>query len=109
FTPTLENIAWEYNGQSVLRLLTNSLLVSSSAALLALAIAIPAAHYFARTRTTTSRQLFLLVLATRIAPPVAVSLPLFILFASTGLRGSLLGLVLAHTTLNLPFVVWLLE
>jgi multiple sugar transport system permease protein len=109
FQPTLANIAWVYNGQSLATLLVNSTVVSLAATLLTVAFAIPAAHLFARVKTGHTRNLFVLVLATRIAPPVALSLPLFILFSASGLRGSLFGLVLAHVTFNLPVAVWLLE
>ena len=43
------------------------------------------------------------------APVVAVMVPLYAIFRSAGLVGTLPGLILAYTTFNLPFAIWILK
>ena len=109
FTPTLENARWTYNGQAIAPLLLNSLFIASSTVALTLILGIPAAYVFARYRTTLARNLFLFVLSTRIAPPIALSLPFFVLFTKLGITGTHAAIILLHCVLNLSFVIWLLE
>jgi len=48
------------------------------------------------------------VLASQMLPPIILVLPLFTLFFSTGLMQTHLGLILAHLTISLPFLAWML-
>jgi multiple sugar transport system permease protein len=43
------------------------------------------------------------------APVVAVMVPLYAIFRSAELIGTLPGLILAYTTFNLPFAIWILK
>ena len=43
------------------------------------------------------------------APVVAVMVPLYAIFRSVDLVGTLPGLILAYTTFNLPFAIWILK
>ncbi|HEY0313194.1 MAG TPA: carbohydrate ABC transporter permease [Allosphingosinicella sp.] len=106
---TFQNFAWEYNGQSILQLLINGLIISGGTVVLSLIIGAPSAYFFARFVTPWSRTLFLLVLSTRMAPPIALSLPMFALFTFLDIRGSYLSVILAQTAFNVSFVVWFLQ
>jgi multiple sugar transport system permease protein len=53
--------------------------------------------------------LFFWIISTRMAPVVAVMVPLYAIFRSLELVGSLWGLILAYTTFNLPFAIWILK
>jgi multiple sugar transport system permease protein len=64
-------------------------------------------YAFARYRTGGQASRFL-VLATQMLPPVALVLPVFIIFRSAGLTNSVLGLVIVYGALNLPFLTWIL-
>jgi multiple sugar transport system permease protein len=90
------------------RVFINSVVVASATALLTLLVGTTAAYAFARFRTGgTSLPFFILTL--RMAPPIAVALPFFLVFRQLGLLDSQLGLVIAYTTFNLPLVIWLLR
>jgi multiple sugar transport system permease protein len=106
---TLENFSLSYNGQSILALSANSLIIGLGTVVVSLIAGTPAAYFFARIRTRWTRQLFLLVLSTRMAPPIAICLPLFTLFAVLGLRGTYLAIILTESVFNVAFVVWFLE
>lgn len=109
FSPTTDNFAWSYNGQDILPLFGNSLIVALGTTLAALVVGVPAAYFFARHRSRFTRKLFLFILSTRIAPPIALSLPFFIVFTQVGLRGTYAAIIIIHTAFNLSFVVWLME
>jgi multiple sugar transport system permease protein len=109
FSPTLENFALSYNGQPIVPLFANTFVIATGTALLTLLLGVPAAYFFARRRSGGTRNLFLFVLATRIAPPIALSLPFFIVFTQVGLRGTYAAVVIIHSVFNLSFVIWLLE
>jgi multiple sugar transport system permease protein len=40
-------------------------------------------------------------------PPITILLPFFIILSKTRLLGTYTGPILAHTAINMPFVVWL--
>lgn len=49
------------------------------------------------------------MISQRILPPVAVVIPLYVMFQRLGLLDTRTGLILTYTTLNLPIVVWLMR
>jgi multiple sugar transport system permease protein len=53
--------------------------------------------------------LFLFILATRMAPPVCLVIPFYLIFAKLGLLDTFAGLTLAYMTFNLSFYVWVLR
>jgi multiple sugar transport system permease protein len=90
------------------RVFTNSLTVAIATAVFSLVIGVPAAYAFARFRPGgTGLPFFILTL--RMAPPIAVGLPFFLVFRQLGLLDTQLGLIIADTTFNLPLVIWLLR
>jgi len=68
----------------------------------------PAAYAFARFRTG-GENLSFWVLSTRMFPPVASALPLFLVFRFLHLLDTHPALIIANTIFNLPFVIWLLK
>lgn len=48
------------------------------------------------------------VLSSRMAPPIAVALPFFLIYQSTGLQDTTIGLILAHVVLVVGIVTWIL-
>jgi multiple sugar transport system permease protein len=61
-------------------------------------------HYVER-----KQDLLFWIISTRMAPVVAVLVPLYAIFRSLDLIGTLPGLILAYTTFNLPFAIWILK
>jgi len=81
-----------------------SLSVAAGAALLALCLGVPAGWAMARSKRLGGKVVASLVIA-RLFPVVAVGIPLAVLFIKLGLYNHPqgIGLLLAHTTLLLPF------
>lgn len=76
---------------------------------LCLGAGLPAAYALSRYRFIGDRHLLLLLLTFRITPPVALSLPVFMLFAEMNLVDSPIGIGLVHCLFNIPIAIWILE
>jgi multiple sugar transport system permease protein len=94
-------------GVLFLSAMRNSLTVAISATAIALLAGIPAAYSFSR--FPGRLPLLYGVLVTYMLPPVALILPLYIVFASLGLLNTTAALVIVYCTILLPFVTWLLK
>jgi multiple sugar transport system permease protein len=105
--PTLEHyrlLLGEYEGFQYLR---NSLVISGGNTLLVLVLSIPAAYAIARYRVGGAVLAFW-ILSQRMLPPIALVIPLFLLYAKLRLLDTFPGLILAYTIFNIPLAVWLL-
>ncbi len=49
------------------------------------------------------------LISQRILPPIAVAIPMYVLFQQVGLLDSLVALVIVYVATNLPIVVWLMR
>ena len=87
-------------------LFKNSLLVSTSAMLIAILFGMSLAYAFARFRFPGRQNgLFGLLLAA-ILPPVAFMTPLYIILSLIHIRTTLLALIIAYATFAMPFCIW---
>ena len=99
---------WTYG---LLAYLANSVIVAISTAVVTIVIGTLAAFSLARFRLPgkwTARVSFW-ILSTRMFPPIVTVIPLFQLMRFLGLVNTRLGLVLAYTAFNIPFVVWMMR
>jgi multiple sugar transport system permease protein len=108
FRPTLENIRAEYNGVALADLVRNSLIIASVSAALSTIIGAAAAYGITRSSARWASNLFWLVLSSRMAPLTVFTVPLFFMFAYTGMRGTYAAVILAHTVANLSLSLWFL-
>jgi len=92
----------------------NSLVITTSATVLSVAMAVLAAYALARLRFRGQRSFSLVVLSTQMFPGILFLLPLFLIFVQiqrtigVQLTGSYLGLVITYMTFSLPFSIWML-
>ncbi len=49
------------------------------------------------------------LISQRILPPIAVAIPMYVLFQQVGLLDSLVALIIVYVATNLPIVVWLMR
>lgn len=82
-----------------------SFLIAVPAALGCLAVGVPAAFALNRTKFFGRGLLTGLGLAPLVLPGVAYAVAMYTFFIQAGLVGSVLGLILVHITLSLPFVI----
>ena len=108
FTPTFEAFSglWQ---DSFARSFGNSLLVSVLSTGLSMVLGVPAAYALSRWRFGRRRQVALWILCTRMAPPIAFTIPFFLAFRYMGLLDTVWGLVLVYLTFNLAIVIWMMQ
>jgi multiple sugar transport system permease protein len=87
--------------------LINSLIIASATTVLSALLGTMMAYSLARFRTGGEHLAFW-VLSQRFLPPVAIVLPLFLLYRYLRLNDTHLGLILAYTVFTLPISVWMM-
>jgi multiple sugar transport system permease protein len=105
FTPTFDNYTALWTGQFP-GSFVNSLLASSISTVFSLLLGVPAAYALARWRFRGERHVALWILATRMAPPIAFTIPFFLAFSWAGLMDTVFGLAIIYVTFNLALVIW---
>jgi len=87
----------------------NSLIISITSTAIALIIGMSGGYAFARFRFPGKSTVFLGLMLTRSVPGVALSLPLFMVYARLGIIDTHFGLILTYVALNVPFTIWLID
>ncbi len=104
----LNAMALPPDGRGGLQGLRDSLIIAVSSTLASVIMGSLAAYSLSRFKTGGENFSFW-ILSTRMMPPIAVALPLFLIFKQLRLLDTHLALIIANTIFNLPFVVWLLK
>ena len=107
FPPTLAHFDYVLAQGFVWNLIA-SLVIALVSTLLVVLVGTPAAYAFARYPIRRRDDLLLFVLATRMAPPIALAIPFYLIYARVGLLDTYVGLIIAYLTFNLSFYVWVL-
>jgi len=108
FRPTLDNYRALWTGHFPASF-GNSIITSLATTALSLLFGVPAAYALSRWRFRLRRGVALWILATRMAPPVAFTIPFFLAYRYAGLIDHLAGLVIIYLTFNLALVIWMMQ
>jgi len=103
----LDNFVEIFQSYNFAGYFTNSLIAAIGSTVIALPLATAMAYAFARLNTGGAA-LRLFVLASQMLPPVILVLPIYTLFQMTGLINTYAGLIIAHLTISIPFLAWML-
>ena len=109
FEYQFENYARVITDPSTLSYFWNSTIVALGSTFLGLIIGVPSAYVIARYKFRGASDFAFWILTTRMAPPVAVLIPFFVMYVTLGLNDTHIGLILAHVAVNVSIVVWLLR
>ncbi len=109
FTPTLKHYEDLFLNLGFATYMVNSLIAAAGSAVVSVVLGSMAAYSLSRIEFRGKSDLFFWVISTRMAPVVAVMVPLYWIFRELELVGTLPGLILAYTTFNLPFAIWILK
>lgn len=109
FDPTTEHFTALFTQVDFGRYMTNSVLAALGSALISVGLGTTAAYAISRGRFRGKKDLYFWIISTRMAPVVAVTVPLYAIFKNLGLLGTIPGLILAYTVFNLPFAIWILK
>jgi len=87
----------------------NSIVIALVSTAFAIVIGVLAGYAFSRFRFRGKNNLFLTFMLGRAIPGIALSLPLFVLFARIGLSDTIPGMIITYVALNVPFTAWLMD
>lgn len=89
--------------------LANSVVIGVLSTLASVVLGTACAYGFSRFRVPGAKDWLFFVLSTRFMPPLAVVVPVLLMYRELGLAGTHLGLALLYTVFNLSLSVWLMK
>ena len=95
-----------YDGRSSI---LSSLIIAISSTFLATSVSLLSAYALSRLAFRGSQGYMHWVLSQRFLPPIAIIIPLVFIFRDLGLRDTHLGIIIAHTLINIPIALLLLK
>jgi multiple sugar transport system permease protein len=87
----------------------NSLIIAFGSTALSVLLGVTAAYAFSRFRVPLKDDLMFFILSTRMMPPIAVAIPVYLMYRELGLSDTRLGMILLYTAVNVSLAVWLLK
>ncbi len=115
FQPTLDSYrslfisGWQASTINIMGYLKNSIVIAFVSTAISVAAAMFAAYSLSRFRYRGRNLIGFLIIATRMLPPIATIVPMFLLMHTLNLIDTHLGLIMAYTAVNVPFAVWMLR
>jgi multiple sugar transport system permease protein len=87
----------------------NSLIIGFGSTFLAVFLGTLSAYAFSRFKVPLKDDLLFFILSTRMMPPVAVAIPIYLMYRALGLSDTHVGMIILYTAVNLSLSVWLLK
>ncbi|MEQ8480545.1 MAG: carbohydrate ABC transporter permease [Hoeflea sp.] len=87
----------------------NSIIIGFGSTFFAILLGTAAAYAFSRFKVPLKDDLLFFILSTRMMPPIAVAIPIFLMFRNLGLNDTHAGMILLYTAINLSLAVWLIN
>jgi multiple sugar transport system permease protein len=114
FSPTVEGysqLASRGEGEShtFFHFLWNSVVIGVLSTLSAIALGTMCAYGFSRFKVAGAQDWLFFILSTRFLPPLAVVVPILLMYRAFNLQNSHVGLILLYTSFNLSLAVWLMK
>ena len=94
---------------SALPFIWNSIYISIMTTILTIFVSSLAAYSFSRYHFKWGNNLMILMLATRLLPPVTAVVPLYLMFRYLNLLDTKTLLILIYTAIEIPFATWLMK
>ena len=87
----------------------NSLIIAFGSTVLSVGFGVMAAYAFSRFKVPLKDDLLFFILSTRMMPPIAVAIPIYLMYRELGLSDTRTGMILLYTAVNISLAVWLLK
>lgn len=105
-----ERVAWTnytqiFEANNFFLYFWNSIIVTGTATLLALAVGVPAGFGIARMKAHSSA---VIVMIARMTPGLSFLIPMFFVFQKLGLLGTLWPQIIIHLVVTVPIVIWIM-
>ncbi|MCA0424855.1 MAG: carbohydrate ABC transporter permease [Proteobacteria bacterium] len=98
-----------FEERPILLWLGNSALAAIGAVTISMVVSVLAGYSLSRFRVRGGQSLGLFILTAKMLPATLLVIPLFGIFRTVGLIGSMWSIILAHATLIIPFTTWMLK
>ena len=109
FKPILDHYKLIIQDPDIWHIFFNSLIVASGTTIFSLIFGVPAAYALAKFKFKGNTDYSFWILSTRMAPPIAMLIPFYVMYNKLGILDTHIGLILAHISLNLSLVVWIMR
>ena len=109
FKPTVDHFIKIFTRNDIMNNMKNSIIVGSFTTILCLALGSMCAYSLAKLKLPGKNIWAFLILLTRMIPVGALMMPLYVMMRKFGIAGSYAAVIIAHTTLNLPFSIWMMK
>ena len=103
--PTLDNFVSVLQNNNFFGYLLNSIWVTGGAVVIGLLVGVPAGYGIARSKST---KFAIFILVARMTPALSYLIPLYLVFSSIGMVGSIWSLIIAHLVITIPTIVWIM-
>ena len=87
----------------------NSLIIAFGSTVLSVGFGVMAAYAFSRFKVPGKDDLMFFILSTRMMPPIAVAIPIYLMYREFGLSDTRLGMIILYSAVNVSLAVWLLK
>ena len=105
---TFQNYINIIDNYKFLKSIMNSFIISILSVIIVLPIGFLGGYYFSRSiKNSTNNNIFLILLSTKIAPPIVFAIPIYILYIEVGLIDTMFGMTFLYVFANLAFTVWI--
>lgn len=94
---------------NVIQRFTNSVIIAFGSTFLAVFLGTLTAYAFSRFKVPLADDLLFFILSTRFMPPIAVAIPIYLMYRAVGLTDTKIGMILLYTAVNVSLAVWLLK
>lgn len=114
FIPTLENFSLVFTNKTgsdtnFTFFFQMSIIISTLSTIFSVGLGTLAAYSLSRFKVSGKDDLMFFILSTRMLPPVATLVPLFLMYRNLALSDTVHGMVLLYTMFNLGFTVWMMK
>lgn len=107
--PQWEVFARVWEERPILTWLGNSLVAALGSVALSMIVSVSAGYALSRYSMRGGATMGLFILTAKMLPATLLVIPLFSIFRSYGMIGSLWTLIIAHSTMIIPFATWMLK
>ena len=87
----------------------DTLIISFGSTIFVIILSTLSAYCLSRMTIRGKNYLLLIIISTRIIPPVAIAIPLYLMYKNLLILDTHIGIILAHTFMNLPLAVLLMK
>ena len=107
FTPVIDNVVYVLSRAAVLQALINSLVICIISVIIGVVLGLPAAYAIARYPSRLTDELQFFVLSLRFLQPVAVAIPLMVIWLNMGLYDTRIAMIVTYSLLTISITIWL--